>query len=309
MSTSVTDDPRMGDIIKRVETDSNYKASSKLHLGLLGFPYDEGVRRNGGRVGSKDGPIVLRKLMQRIGTVVNVEYNADLRQIEMLDFGDIDGSLSLEEGHKKLRETVGSLIKNGVIPFVVGGGNDQSFPNGSALLDNYSDVGVINIDAHFDVRPLKNGLTHSGSPFRQLLEDRLKGSRFVEFASQGNQCSAIHAEYIKEKGGSIHWLSSLRKNGNIPQQFEEIINSLGENVFVSFDLDAVCGRDAPGVSAPGTIGLSSEEALEMCFIAGKHKNVKLFDLSEYNPAIEDYRTGRLVANMFYFFAMGLSLRN
>ncbi len=32
-------------------------------------------------------------------------------------------------------------------------------------------LAVINIDAHFDVRPLKNGLAHSGSPFRLMLED------------------------------------------------------------------------------------------------------------------------------------------
>ena len=38
----------------------------------------------------------------------------------------------------------------------IGGSNDQSYPNVSALLGNAPNkVGVINIDAHFDVRPLK----------------------------------------------------------------------------------------------------------------------------------------------------------
>jgi arginase family enzyme len=48
-------------------------------------------------------------------------------------------------------------------------------------------VGVINIDAHFDVRPLlADNKAHSGSPFRQLLEDaRFDGHYFLEFASQG----------------------------------------------------------------------------------------------------------------------------
>jgi len=53
----------------------------------------------------------------------------------------------------------------------VGGSNDQSYPNASSLLNNYPNtrVAVINLDSHFDVRPLKEGKVHSGSPFRQLL--------------------------------------------------------------------------------------------------------------------------------------------
>lgn len=56
-----TDDPRMGDVIKIVNNEEFNPSGSKLHLGLIGFPYDKGVERNGGRVGSKDGPIALRK--------------------------------------------------------------------------------------------------------------------------------------------------------------------------------------------------------------------------------------------------------
>lgn len=38
----------------------------------------------------------------------------------------------------------------------------------------HRDVGIVNIDAHLDVRPLKENRTHSGSPFRQLLEEGLQ---------------------------------------------------------------------------------------------------------------------------------------
>ena len=65
----------------------------------------------------------------------------------------------------------------------IGGSNDQSYPNASALLTvSPTRVGVINIDSHFDVRPLKEGKAHSGSPFRLLLEDPRflpKGGQFI----------------------------------------------------------------------------------------------------------------------------------
>lgn len=67
-----------------------------------------------------------------------------------------------------------------------------------ALLNHYPDkrLGVINLDAHFDVRPLKLGQAHSGSPFRLMLEDPIfikNDSIFVEFASKG--ASTSHAHY------------------------------------------------------------------------------------------------------------------
>lgn len=53
-------------------------------------------------------------------------------------------------------------------------------------------IAVINLDAHFDVRPLKDGKAHSGSPFRQMLLHELfhkNKSIFIEFACKGATCS------------------------------------------------------------------------------------------------------------------------
>lgn len=62
-----------------------------------------------------------------------------------------------------------------------------------------------------------------------------------------------------------------------------------------------------GVSCSSPTGLSAKQALEICRLAGKDKRVALFDLSEYNPVIEEYRTGRLVAMMFHTFCTSLAL--
>jgi formiminoglutamase len=161
----INDDIRLGDII--VEDDSG-------DIVLIGFPYDEGVRRNNGRIGAKFGPKSFRELLKRTGTVVNAEYDdLDLRKyLKISDGGNINEDLTLEEGHQQLEQRIEQLISKGKIPFVVGGGNDQSYPNASALLKNSKLTYVINIDAHLDVRPLKEGKTHSGSPFRQLIEDQ-----------------------------------------------------------------------------------------------------------------------------------------
>lgn len=308
------DDPRMGDLLQKRTLEEavavTKKHPDKPHIVLVGFPWDEGTRRNGGRVGAADAPSVVRKFVQRFGPLVNPETGADLNKLLLSDVGDVSAAGTLEEAHEELRKTVSQLIAAGAIPFVLGGSNDQSYPNASALLDHHREnVTVVNIDAHLDVRPLKEGKAHSGSPFRQLLEDpRFAGSatnKFVEFAVQGNQCSKEHADYVTSKGGIIYWLSKVR--ASTPSAlFQQGAIASGSHIFVSFDIDAIASADCPGVSAPAVVGLSADDALAIAQIAGSDPRVCLFDVSEFNPKAEDYRTGRLVATILYFFACGVA---
>jgi hypothetical protein len=60
----MTDDPRVGDLL--------LKCSSlrELDVALVFFPVDEGVRRNGGRVGAEGGPLQFMTSLQRTGALV-----------------------------------------------------------------------------------------------------------------------------------------------------------------------------------------------------------------------------------------------
>jgi formiminoglutamase len=303
-------DVRVGEII---EQRHNGTAQTNDKIVIIGFPHHEGVRRNGGRLGAASGPATFRTMLKRTGTIINSEYNIDCSALKIVDLGDIPQDLHFDKSHQQLQEKVTQAISVGAIPFVIGGGNDESYSNAMGLLNNVKDrsrVAVINIDAHLDVREQKEGLEHSGSPFRLLLEtDGFEGSNFIEFAAQGAQCSKHHASVVTDKyKGSIYWLSELREKGPV-KVFEHLLNTLDvDHIFVSFDLDSVQGADAPGVSCPSPIGLTAMEALEICRIAGAHCKVSLFDLSEFNPTVEDYRTGKLVTQMFYFFTLGVATR-
>jgi formiminoglutamase len=266
----------------------------------------------------------------KIGTLSNPEFDIDLSSLKVCDFGDVSSSLELEEAHKALTLKVEELLSSNVVPFVVGGGNDQSYANARALMQHVKNtgstsVGVVNVDAHLDVRPLKEGKVHSGSPFRLLLEDSLfaeLNGKFVEFASQGHQCSAEHWSYLTQQpAATIIPLSTLRGSvlGGLSHQqrnqrgvedtfFDLLDGTIGENIFLSFDIDSIQSSDCPGVSAPGNIGLTAQEALNICFLAGKSPRVKLVDVSEYNPTVEEFRTGRLVVLMFYYFLLGYAQR-
>lgn len=236
-SVSETDDARLRDIIIKVDlaklSSLKHDHAQKLGVAILGFPFDEGCVRNEGRPGAKHGPSVFREHIYKIGCHPNAERNLTLSdKLVIYDVGDIDARLKYDAAHSALTQSVHQLLSHQLIPFIIGGSNDQSYSNFVAFTrhlqtqqqsnnnnkndENKLNFGVVNIDAHFDVRPKKNGLEHSGSPFRMMLESELyqhNNGSFTEFAVQGHQCSAQHCEFIKaHKDTQIVWLDAdLRK--------------------------------------------------------------------------------------------------
>ncbi|CAG0918438.1 unnamed protein product [Notodromas monacha] len=369
---SKTGDERIGDLVRSIEIDTlteeeeaEILASRKAKIAIIGVPCDEGVKRNNGRPGAQQGPSVFRRILARTGTLENPEFEIDLKQaILIFDLGDVpvpnfsanrgpdDDQDELVGFHAEIKRYSRWALSRRMIPFVVGGGNDQSYAVAMAVVEHVRDnkfamggkdfIGVVNIDAHLDVRPLINvsvgaggdqrrvyranlELRHSGSPFHLLLRDpafqSIEGTdtdgdrnQFVEYGAQGSQCSKEHATFVRDNGGRIVWLNELR-GGIAPMslalsRFRGVLDSFGlkVNALVSFDIDAIRSADCPGVSCPSAVGLTAEEALSICWESGSRDIVVAFDTSEFNPVIEADRTGRLLAAMFYNFCLGVAKR-
>eukprot|EP00977_Amphora_coffeiformis_P000436 scaffold112_cov196-Amphora_coffeaeformis.AAC.3 len=304
------------------------------------FACDTGVERNGGRLGARLGPARFLHFLKTMGSLKNPEYDdMDLSRIKLtyhhVDLTDQNNGPSrhedeLDVAHGRLQEAVSAVLNTGGLPFVVGGGNDQSYANWRSLrrfLGQHKQIGIINIDAHLDVRPVVNNKPNSGTPFRQILEEEANNGKDVkrgrdlhpgtlssdtllwDFAAQGSQCSRDHAEYVTSMGGSILWLKDVRDNAT--SEFERILdfqNQAGMDTFVSFDLDSIKASDCPGVSCPANVGLTSDDALGIMMAAGKASHVKLVDMSELNPAVENYITPRLAVQMAYHFLLGFCQR-
>ena len=75
---------------------------------------------------------------------------------------------------------------------------------------------------------------------------------------------------------------------------------------MSFNLESL--EDAIGVSANCVNGgFKTDEAIKMMFDLGSQlgSHIISIDMCEYNPCVEDWRTGRLAVTLFYYFVLGL----
>jgi formiminoglutamase len=290
-------DPRLGEHVGR-ETAA-YAAASVV---ILGCPQDEGVRRNRGRPGAAQGPAEIRRALYKM-TITGLE------QLGLFDAGDVVPGATLEDTHVELERAVAQLLADGKRVIVLGGGNDISYPDCTALAKHAGDVLAFNVDAHYDVRA--NAERNSGTPYRQLLDEGLlKGPRFHELGSQPFCNAAAHAEYLRAKGARVVALDELRAKGParvVRRALREAQRAAA--VFWGFDLDVVNAGEAPGVSAPNPLGLSGAELCELARLAGAEPRTRVVELSELNPSFDvDARTARLAAAAVWHYLAAVAAR-
>ncbi|MFM5804761.1 formimidoylglutamase [Aeromonas veronii] len=265
---------------------------------LFGFSCDEGVRRNKGRIGAAGAPLVVRKLLANTAWHLNRP---------VYDGGDVscpDGDLDAAHGH--LAERVAAALELGHFPLVLGGGHEVAFGSWSGLnrhLGGSGKVGIINFDAHFDLR-MKQDLASSGTPFFQIAEQCAAQGTPFHYACLGvaetanTQALFARADelgvwYVKDEAMSERALPTLLSG------LDAFIADC-DHLYLTIDLDVLPGAVMPGVSAPAARGVELaviEPLIAHIRASGK---LRLADLAEYNPTLDqDNRSARVAARLVH----------
>lgn len=296
------DDPRLGGWLA-----AEGPAGAETRVALVGFPSDEGVRRNGGRPGAADGPGAIRR--ELYGLTPEPRDPAREPMIDLLrrtrDLGDVPVEGDVEADQERLADVLARLLERGVVPVVLGGGHETAFGHFLAYVRAGLDVEIVNWDAHPDVRPWEEDGAHSGSPFRQALEHPSGACRGYSVAGlQPRSVSRAHLEYLREQGAGVIW-----REETDAAAAADLLGRLGAPAMASFDLDAVDRAHAPGVSAPATGGLAAGTWLDVAGRCGRAGAVSSVDVVETNPAHDrDGQTAALAAATVWRLLRGLSLR-
>ncbi len=300
-------DPRLGDLILSSADDAD--------VVIFGVPTDEGIARNGGRVGAIQAPNAIREWFRKLTPYAGPQFKRHLDEIRIADIGDVTIG-DLETMHEEATRTAQELIASGKIVIVLGGGHDITYPLVRGFRDGMksNEIGLINIDAHLNVREKKNGLHHSGSSFRLLIEEGvITGEHFAEIGIQSFVAARDHFDWVIQQGSRILTFEDAT-TAHLPNAFEECEFAITHGdpefpLYLSFDMDCVRASDAPGVSAPAPIGFLAEEVYELAVAAGLSKNVRMFDIVEVSPPHDaDGRTSRLAGRMIAGFLAGVANR-
>ena len=272
-----------------------------VDIAIIGYASDEGVRRNQGRVGAFAGPDAIRA---RLGKAA---YH--LKGKELIDVGNIVClDAQLEESQNIFAAEICKLLDHHLFPIALGGGHDIAYAHlkGIEKALNKKErmkIGIINFDAHFDLRPI-NEQANSGTPFYQILQEH---SERVNYMAIGIQKAANTAKLfeIADMHGVQYVFSedcTLGQINNTLTKIETFLNTQ-DLIYLSIDLDGFSSAYAPGVSAPSPLGFSPHfvwKALEPILSSGKLLSC---DIAEYNPKFDvDDHTANLAARLVEYIA-------
>lgn len=260
---------------------------------ILGFACDEGVRRNQGRIGAKLGPKALRLAL------ANIPLHGQVENLAILDVGDILCiDEDLENAQKHLSLTVQQIISKKCIPIVLGGGHETAWGHYSGLASNAdSSFAIINFDAHFDMRSLKDNKGTSGTSFLQIAKDRQRKKLPFHYYCIGIQASSnTNMLYQTAEQWGVDYLTcdDIYAHSQELNRFIKKIIAHHDTFYVSVCLDVFAASDAPGVSASSPYGLQPWHvltALQQLSASGK---IIALDVVELAPNLDrDNLTAKL----------------
>lgn len=252
-------------------------------IALIGFCCDAGIARNAGRVGAAAGPKALRQ------AVCNQAFSL-AQPHTLIDLGNIvcqDGDLAGAQA--SLADLIAMLMQQSVHPVVLGGGHEVAWGHYQGLVkaDPHRQIGIINVDAHFDLRPLpEDGVGTSGTPFLQIANLCRDTQRPFSYLCLGIQQTSntpglfqtardLNAQYIE----ASH-LSSL--SASTRSTIDRFIADQ-QAIYLTLCLDVFAASVAPGVSAPQPLGLQPHVVQELIQQIVASQKVISFDIAELSP--------------------------
>ena len=274
-------------IISIVFTSTAKNKMNSSQVVIIGYACDEGVRRNNGRVGAKNGPDAIRKCIGNL-------------PLRVVDKGNVVcKDWNLEKTQEELGEMVAKELELGNFPLVIGGGHDIAF--GHFLGINKvikGTVGIINLDAHFDLRPFHNG-GNSGTPFNQigaLLKAQNKTFNYLPIGIRKSSNSAelyqtaqqLNVQYIPMEECILNNIPQLKKT---LQTFMDEV----DGIYLTIDLDGFSSEYCPGVSAAFSVGFQPKFALDLIHHIFSSKKVISCDIAEMNPIYDEGQKTALLA--------------
>lgn len=288
-------------IIKLIDLTKQFPASTQAsRFALLGFCCDEGIRRNIGRTGAAEGPKALREALAKMPL--------HRQDIELYDAGNIScKDHDLESAQQALGHAVHLLLAGGYIPILIGGGHEIAWGHYQGIAKQYpqNNLGIINIDTHFDMRPiLDEQKGSSGTPFLQIATAHEAAKKRLDYncigiQEYGNSRQLYKtAEHYQAKILSANDL--YEKPAAFAREFVSRIINDNEYLYLSLCLDVFSAAYAPGVSATQAFGLTPWQIVPLVRQIAVSGKVISYDIAELSPQYDlDSRTAKLSANFIY----------
>ncbi|MBO5476724.1 MAG: arginase [Clostridia bacterium] len=216
----------------------------------------------------------------------------------------------LNEFNERLYDAVLKSIIAGNFPLTVGGDHSLVIASALASINRNKSLGIIWVDAHGDFNTFDTTITGNihGLPLAAITGYEKK--ELVYFHNNnhykyentvivgGRDIDPLEKENLEDAGVTVFTTEDIKKEGMtaIMEKAIEIACNGTDGMHISYDLDVIDPKIAPGVSVPAKDGINLEEAYQAVDCIIKHKDkLKSLDLVEYNPTKDIENKTKVIA--------------
>ena len=279
------------------DADSNY---SDADFVIFGAPFDG---TSSFRKGSWLAPDAIREASYNFETY-NPYFDIDLADIPFHDAGDVDipshnaeevdipDNYTVEQAQAAVADMVTPILRDGKIPIMLGGEHSLTVPCVRGSMNQFNDLGVVVLDAHFDLRQEYEGQVNSHACVsRRIIEDITDN-----YISIGIRSGTKDEYSLARSRGITYYPADFVEDKGIPHVLAELSRHLeldASHLYLSLDMDVLDPAYAPALGTPEPFGLTDRQVLSLIrWLAPRSVG---FDLVEIAPGFDNGNTALLGA--------------
>ncbi|MGY8920060.1 MAG: formimidoylglutamase [Flavobacteriales bacterium] len=222
--------------------------------------------------------------------------------LNLVDLGDLKLGNSVLDTYLALESVVSGLLKNNIIPVVIGGSQDLTYANYRSYDFLQKTVNIVNVDSNFDLgdssKPIKNN-----SYLGKIILD--KPHNLFNYSTLGYQTYFNSQEEIDLMDKLYFEAYRLGELSNNIRYVEPVLRDAN---IVTLDLKSVRSSELSSKQKFSPNGFSGKEICAISRYAGISNKVSSFGIYEYIPSVEDEATEMLIAQILWYFIEGVNCR-
>lgn len=210
----------------------------------------------------------------------------DLNEFKTADIGDLDLPIGqVEDALDIVYQTTRQILKDGKTPMMIGGEHLVSYPVIKAVFEKYSDLHIIHLDAHTDLRSEFFGRTLSHATFMYHVHQFIGDNKIYQFGIRSgdkHEFEWAKTHIIQRKFDFEGLDKAVEKLKDVP-------------VYITIDLDVLDPAVFPGTGTPEPGGMQYKDLLWAFDQFEKLNHLVGADIVELSPVLDPSGASTAVA--------------
>ncbi|WP_396140161.1 formimidoylglutamase [Flavobacterium sp.] len=270
-------------------TDKEFPDIDKVKIAIIG------VLENRGAVNYVDEEVNLYEVRKELYSLFPGNWHSSIA-----DLGDIISGNSLEDTFFALQKVAAKLIRIGVVPIIIGGSQDLTYPLYRAYDKQEQMVNLVSIDSRFDFGKQEDGIKANSYLSKIILDEPNNLFNYTNIGYQTYYNSQEEIDLIEKLFFDAYRLGEISNNIELSEP------TLRDADIVSLDLNSVKSSYSGNFVTFTPNGFDGKEICSLSRYAGISDKVSSFGIFNFNNKKE---VSVLIAQIIWYFIEGVNYRS